>query len=155
MRNADRFSAGVGLSQWIGKARQSAASRANADADSLLAGDLIAFGSFHSTDPVYVHGRITGNICAPHIFICDSGLVKGDIFARDARISGQLVGRAFAIEVAVDATAFVDGQLFHHNITVARGAQLDGRMPWRPVSYFENVMNDFQGDHDEYVFARG
>ncbi len=39
----------------------------------------------------------------------------------------------------IDETADVTGRIFHTTITVARGARVDGRMPWRPLSYFETL----------------
>jgi len=33
----------------------------------------------------------------------------------------------------------VEGRIFHTNLIVAQGAHVDGRMPWRPVSYFETL----------------
>jgi hypothetical protein len=41
--------------------------------------------------------------------------------------------------VSIEASAHVEGRLFHTQIAVAQGARLNGRMPWRPVSYFETL----------------
>jgi hypothetical protein len=45
----------------------------------------------------------------------------------------------FAPSVSIEASADVEGRLFHTQIAVAQGARLNGRMPWRPVSYFETL----------------
>jgi cytoskeletal protein CcmA (bactofilin family) len=53
------------------------------------------------------------------------------------RIEGRLEGRIFALNVVLDSAAEVTGRIFHNTITVAKGARIDARMPWRPPSYFE------------------
>jgi hypothetical protein len=39
----------------------------------------------------------------------------------------------------LESSADVTGRIFHHEVTVAKGARIDARMPWRPPSYFETL----------------
>jgi cytoskeletal protein CcmA (bactofilin family) len=98
-----------------------------------ISGTLDAGGDLH------IHGHITGRINADRLIIERDGFVEGDIVARDVRIAGKLVGRVFAPTVSIDETADITGRIFHTNVTAARGHKLEGRMPWRPVSYFETL----------------
>jgi hypothetical protein len=41
--------------------------------------------------------------------------------------------------VTLESSAEITGRVFHNTITVARGARIDARMPWRPPSYFETL----------------
>jgi cytoskeletal protein CcmA (bactofilin family) len=84
-----------------------------------------------------VHGSVVGRINAERLIVCRFGTVEGDIVAKDVRIGGRLLGRIFALNVTLDETADVSGRIFHNTVTVARGARFEGRMPWRPPSYFE------------------
>ena len=84
-----------------------------------------------------VHGSVVGRINAERLIVCRFGTVEGDIVAKDVRIGGRLNGRVFALNVTLDETADVSGRIFHNTVTVARGARFEGRMPWRPPSYFE------------------
>jgi cytoskeletal protein CcmA (bactofilin family) len=59
--------------------------------------------------------------------------------ARQIRVLGRFSGRIFALDVTFDASAQVEGKVFHHKVTVARGAHIDGRMPWRPLNYFDSL----------------
>ena len=86
-----------------------------------------------------VSGRIIGRIAAMRLVIAKDGYVEGDIVAHDVVIVGRLLGRVFAPTVSIEDGAQVDGRIFHTNVTVARGAHVVGRMPWRPISYFENL----------------
>jgi cytoskeletal protein CcmA (bactofilin family) len=86
-----------------------------------------------------IHGRVLGRINAERIVIAAGGCVEGDVVANEALIGGRLNGRVFALNVTLESSADVTGRVFHNNITVARGARIDARMPWRPPSYFETL----------------
>ena len=86
-----------------------------------------------------VSGQIFGRVAALKVTIMPDGYVEGDIVAREVVIGGKLEGRVYAPTVLVEVTAQVTGKLFHHTIEVVRGARVDGRTPWRPVNFFENL----------------
>jgi cytoskeletal protein CcmA (bactofilin family) len=86
-----------------------------------------------------IAGVVRGRIAATKLVIATGGYVEGDIVAREVVIAGRLNGRIFAPTVAIEASADVDGRIFHTNVSVAQGARVNGRMPWRPVNYFETL----------------
>ena len=88
---------------------------------------------------IIIAGLVRGRIAALKVTIAAGGTVEGDIIAREVVIAGHLNGRVFAPNVAVEASADVEGRVFHTQIAVAQGARVNGRMPWRPVSYFETL----------------
>lgn len=108
-------------------------------APSFLGPGVRVAGALEIEGELVVSGTVTGRIMALRLIIAADGYVEGDIIARDVVIAGRLNGRVFAPTVSIEATAEVEGRIFHTNITVAKGAHVDGRMPWRPVSYFENL----------------
>jgi cytoskeletal protein CcmA (bactofilin family) len=86
-----------------------------------------------------ISGMVRGRIAARKLIIGASGHVEGDIVAREVVIAGRLNGRVFAPTVLIEASAEIEGRIFHTNVTVAKGARVNGRMPWRPISYFETL----------------
>ena len=94
-------------------------------------------GVLDTEGELQIHGSVVGRINAERLVLCRHGQVEGDIVAKDVRIGGRLNGRVFALNVTLDDTADVSGRIFHTTVTVARGARFEGRMPWRPPSYFE------------------
>jgi cytoskeletal protein CcmA (bactofilin family) len=96
-------------------------------------------GHLESEGALHIHGHVSGRIDADHLIIEESGAVEGDVLATDVKVAGRFSGRIFAPNVAVEATADVQGRIFHTTVTVARGAKVDGRMPWRPAQYFETL----------------
>lgn len=98
---------------------------------------LTVTGLLETEGELRVHGSVLGRINAERLVLCPRGYVEGDIVARDVHIGGRLNGRVFALNVTLDESADVSGRIFHNTVTVAKGARFDGRMPWRPPSYFE------------------
>jgi cytoskeletal protein CcmA (bactofilin family) len=96
-------------------------------------------GTLDATGDLHIHGYVSGRINADRLIIERDGFVEGDIVANDVRIAGKLVGRVFAPTVSIDESADITGRIFHTNVTAARGHKLEGRMPWRPPSYFETL----------------
>jgi cytoskeletal protein CcmA (bactofilin family) len=95
-------------------------------------------GVLDTDGEVVVHGSVVGRINADRLVIGPGGYVEGDVVAREVRVEGRLNGRIFAFNVVLEGSADVTGRIFHHTVTVARGARIEGRMPWRPLNYFES-----------------
>ena len=106
---------------------------------SRLGRGLTVTGSVDTEGELHVHGRVLGTIRADRLVIGPGSDVEGDVIARDAQISGRVLGRVFALHVALDSSAEVTGRIFHHTVEVARGARIDARMPWRPLNFFETL----------------
>ncbi len=104
---------------------------------SRLGAALTVTGTLDTDGELQVDGSVHGRINAERLVLCERGYIEGDVVARDVHIGGRLNGRVFALNVTLDDTADVSGRIFHNTVTVAKGARIDGRMPWRPPSYFE------------------
>jgi len=83
-----------------------------------------------------VDGTVLGRINALRVHLSAQSHVEGDVVAREVRIEGRFSGRVFAQHVTIESSANITGRIFHNTISVAQGARIDGRMPWRPPSYF-------------------
>lgn len=109
------------------------------EAGSVLGPGVTVQGVLEIDGELVVAGRITGRIAAVKVVIAAPGSVEGDIVAREVVIAGRLNGRVFAPNVSIEASADVEGRIFHTQIAVAQGARVNGRMPWRPINYFETL----------------
>jgi cytoskeletal protein CcmA (bactofilin family) len=89
------------------------------DVASHLARALTVKGVLDTDGELFVLGSVLGRINADRLVVVAGGYVEGDVVARDVLIGGRLI--------------------FHHTVTVAKGARVDARMPWRPPSYFETL----------------
>ncbi len=119
-------------------------SLSEADPPSVLGRHLTVRGRLDSTGEVQVHGVVAGDINARKVTLWQDGYVEGNVLAEEAHIYGQLSGRATARTVVIGVTAIIEGQIFHHTIDMAKGAQVNARLPWRPVNYFEQIALQLQ-----------
>jgi cytoskeletal protein CcmA (bactofilin family) len=142
----------------LGRSRhhpESAHTEAGPEADiSVLGPELCVAGELQSTGEVQVYGSIHGNLHAPKVIIRPGGQVEGDIVADEASIGGRLNGRIMAPVVAVEETGAVTGRIFHHQVTVAKGAFVDGRMPWRPLNHFNKSASIVEEPASEHVHEK-
>lgn len=100
---------------------------------------LTVRGVIDTDGEIHIDGRILGRINAGSLVVSPEGYVEGDVVAREAHIGGRFNGRIFAVSVTLSSSADVSGRIFHNTVTVAKGARIDARMPWRPPSYFETL----------------
>jgi len=121
---------------------------------SVLGPELLVAGELQSTGEVHVYGSIRGNLSATKVIIRPGGAVDGDIVAKEASIGGRLTGCVFAPVVAVEETGAVTGRIFHNQITVAKGAFVDGRMPWRPINHFNKSASIVEEPTSEHVHEK-
>jgi cytoskeletal protein CcmA (bactofilin family) len=96
-------------------------------------------GALEINGELFISGLVKGRIAALKLIIAAGASVEGDVIAREVIIHGRFSGRIFAPTVAIEAGADIEGRIFHTNISVAQGARVNGRMPWRPLSYFETL----------------
>jgi cytoskeletal protein CcmA (bactofilin family) len=96
-------------------------------------------GALEINGELVVSGQVHGRIAAVRLVIAAGGYVEGDVIANEVVIAGRLNGRVFAPTVVIEEQAEIEGRIFHTNVTVARGARVTGRMPWRPINYFETL----------------
>ena len=106
---------------------------------SCLGRALTVNGSLETDGEIQVHGSVLGRINAARLFLGIGGYVEGDVVAENVHIGGKLYGRVFARKVTLDSTAKITGRVFHHTAYIARGALVDGRMPWRPLNFFDEL----------------
>ena len=88
-----------------------------------------------------VSGLVKGRITALRLVIADKGRVEGDIVAREVVNIGHMNGRVSSPSVVIEAGAEIEGRIFHTDVTIAKGARVNGRMPWRPTATLKSSTN--------------
>jgi cytoskeletal protein CcmA (bactofilin family) len=121
---------------------------------SILAKGMTAVGRLHCRGKIFINGTVQGDVHAPQIVVGSDGYICGTLRAHEALIQGRVDGHVIAFRVVVEGTAEVHGRIFHHELEMAADALLDGRAPWRPPNYFENLSGDLEGGNNEYVQAQ-
>ena len=96
---------------------------------------MLVTGNIVCTGGLQIFGRVTGEIHAAHLVICEGARVEGKITAQEVVIQGTFTGNIQANAVKLQATALVEGEIFNKSLTIEQNAQFEGvaRRLERPV----------------------
>ncbi|MGQ0659895.1 bactofilin family protein [Sphingosinicella sp.] len=107
------------------KAKAGAAGLSLIGAEVTIGGDVTSEGALH------LDGRIDGHVRCASLCQSQSGVITGDIIAEEARIGGLVEGTVAARSVVIEASGRVAGDVAYDTITIAAGAQVEGRLARR------------------------
>lgn len=95
----------------------------------LITGNVVCAGALQ------IFGRVTGDIHAGKVVICEGARVEGKIRAQEITIQGEFLGTVHANSVKLQATAKVDGEVFNKQLAIEQNALFEGvsRRLERPV----------------------
>jgi cytoskeletal protein CcmA (bactofilin family) len=99
-------------------------------ASSILGPTLRFKGELRAEEDFTLQGQIEGSIHhTQNLTIGPDGLVKGDSRALNVVVDGTVEGDMYALEsISIRATARVNGNLFAPRISIAEGANFNGRI---------------------------
>ena len=86
-----------------------------------VVGDLICGGD------VQVDGAIEGDISARSVTVSEGATAKGQITADKVMIRGEVHGQITADSVELGRTARIMGDIVHNDLSIERGAYLEGQ----------------------------
>ena len=112
-----------------------------------IVGDVRFAGGLH------VDGHIQGNVESSAedgtLSVSDGGVIEGSVLANHVVLNGTVTGDIVAHErVELGATARVAGNVHYSLIEMAMGAQINGKLIYRP-------MNASSGEKDEQAEYAG
>lgn len=119
---------------------------------SVIGTDLTIMGekiTIISQNKVTVDGDVHGDIHGRQVVIGEEGSVVGTVNADSIEVRGGIKGAIRAKTVTLHPTAHVEGDITHQTLSIAEGAQFDGRVrrakepseltPNLDVSAFETI----------------
>jgi cytoskeletal protein CcmA (bactofilin family) len=94
---------------------------------SLIAENVSLEGNLASDGDVQLDGAVRGDLKVAHLSIGETGHIEGVVTADAVEVRGHVAGAITAKTVRLYATARVDGDITHGQLTVEPGAQFAGR----------------------------
>jgi cytoskeletal protein CcmA (bactofilin family) len=92
----------------------------------VILNDTILKGNLLEKDSVSIDGAFIGDIKAEEIIIKDHGNIKGNLNAStNIEVNGEVAGDLSADRIHLTNSAKVRAKLFHKNLSVDEGAQLE------------------------------
>lgn len=84
-------------------------------------------GDLKSAGRVHVDGRIGGTLLATSVFVGEKGSVEGDVVADTINVQGYVSGNIIGRVVELRTLAHVVGDTTYEELSIEKGACIDGR----------------------------
>ena len=98
---------------------------------SVIGTDLTILGekiTIISQNRLQIDGDVRGDVNGRQVIIGEDGSVIGTVSAENIEVRGGIRGAIKAQSVTLQPTAVVEGDIFHITLSIAEGAQFDGRV---------------------------
>ncbi len=98
---------------------------------SVIGTDLTILGdriTIISANKLQVDGDVRGNVHGKQVVITEEGSVVGMVCAEAIEVRGGVRGSIRAVTVKLQASAQVQGDITHQKLSIAEGAEFDGRV---------------------------
>lgn len=94
---------------------------------SLIAQDIAIEGNLRGDGELQADGTVRGDVSVARLSIGESGVIEGSVHAESVEVRGRVVGAITAKQVRLYASAHVDGDITHEQLTMEAGAFFQGR----------------------------
>jgi cytoskeletal protein CcmA (bactofilin family) len=98
---------------------------------SYIGSEVTVTGDIATESELHVDGRVIGDVRCGTLSQGRSGEVRGNIKAGEARLAGLVDGAVEAGILSLEASARVTGDVLYESLSVAAGAEVEGRFKRR------------------------
>ncbi|NJM50436.1 MAG: polymer-forming cytoskeletal protein [Sphingomonadales bacterium] len=98
---------------------------------SMIASDVEIVGNLTAKVDLHIDGTVQGDVACGSLVQGESSVIKGKVSAENARLSGKVEGSIEALELVIEASARIIGDVTYQNLSIAPGAQVDGKFKQR------------------------
>lgn len=113
------------------KGGKAAAPGAGGSPFSYLGAEVTVTGDIATESELHLDGKIVGDVACGALTQGESGEVRGNIRATEARLAGLVDGTVEAGTLTLEASARVTGDILYESLSVAAGAEVEGRFKRR------------------------
>ena len=121
----------VSMGRAPGAATTSPFAPASTMGTSVIGTDLTILGreiTIISQNRLQIDGDIHGDVCGKQVTISADGSVVGTVSAERIEVHGGVRGAIRAASVVVHPSAQIDAEILHQTLSIAEGAQVEGRL---------------------------
>lgn len=98
---------------------------------SYIGSEVTVTGDIATESELHLDGKVAGDVRCGALTQGESGEVRGNIKAGEARLSGLVDGAVEAGTLSLEASARITGDVLYESLSVAAGAEVEGRFKRR------------------------
>jgi len=110
----------------VKKAMPSLAST-SAKAASVIFSNLVITGNVSGSGDLHLDGTVKGDVKVSQLSVGESGNIEGKVEADIIEVRGRVLGSIIGKQVKLTATAYVEGDITHDQLSIDVGAYFQGR----------------------------
>ena len=95
---------------------------------SVIGSDVEITGDIRATVDLHIDGRVQGDVTCASLVQGQGSVIDGAIQADQARVAGTVEGTLTVKALIVEATARIKGDVSYESLSMAVGAEIDGRL---------------------------
>ncbi|HEX9947576.1 MAG TPA: polymer-forming cytoskeletal protein [Allosphingosinicella sp.] len=95
---------------------------------SLIGSGIFVDGNIVANVDLQIRGKVLGDVRCETLVLSEQGEIRGNVIADRVRLAGSVEGAIDTGDLAIEATARVQGDLTYSRIKMATGAVVQGRM---------------------------
>ena len=93
----------------------------------LVGEDITIEGNLRGDGETQIDGAVHGDVMVARLAIGETGRIEGSVQADVVEVRGRVTGAITAKQVRLYASAHVDGDITHEQLTIDAGAGFEGR----------------------------
>ncbi|NNE82851.1 MAG: polymer-forming cytoskeletal protein [Alphaproteobacteria bacterium] len=95
---------------------------------SIVSKDMTITGNIESPGTVQVEGKVVGDIECHELTLGEGGEVHGQVKCEVADIHGTVVGELQVTNLSISASASINGDIVHENVSIEAHARVEGKL---------------------------
>ena len=100
---------------------------------SVIGADILITGNIEAEVDLHIEGRVQGDVRCATLILGERSSVVGSVFAQRVRVSGTVDGGIETTDLAIEATARVNGDVTYSRLRIANGGIVQGTMTHKPI----------------------
>ena len=93
---------------------------------SSISSNVAVIGKIICKGVLKIYGLVEGEVIASNALIADGAQIQGDIVAEELTVAGRVKGNIYALRVKLQASAVVEGDIFHRLLSIDEHAWFEG-----------------------------
>ncbi|HEX4736467.1 MAG TPA: polymer-forming cytoskeletal protein [Allosphingosinicella sp.] len=98
---------------------------------SFVGPEMSVTGNIATEGDLHIEGKIEGDVHCGALTLGESGEIRGNIVAGEARLGGLVDGAVAAAIVTLDHSARITGDILYGTLSISSGADVEGRFKRR------------------------
>ena len=97
----------------------------------MIASDVEIVGNLTAKVDLHIDGKVQGDVVCGSLVQGEGSIIMGKVVAETARLSGKVEGSIEAVDLVIEASARITGDVVYQNLTIAPGGQVEGKFKHR------------------------